>query len=96
MPYFIKLVSFTSEGHKDMKNFPGRRAGFLAQAEKLKIKVIAEYVTAGRFDIVTILEAPDLDSVLKLSAITGSTGRTHSETLSAISAADFEKITESI
>jgi len=79
-----------------MKKFADRRAEFLAAAKSLKVNVIAEYVTAGRYDIVTILEAPDLDTVLKLSAITGSAGRTYSETLSAILAADFEKIAASI
>ncbi len=80
----------------DIEKFPARRAEFLAQAKKLKIKIIAEYVTAGRYDIVTIVEAPDLDSVLKLSAVAGSSGRTRSETLSAVPAADFEKIVESM
>ncbi len=92
MAYFVRLVSFTSEGSKDVMEFPNRRKEFFDAAKKLNIDVVAEYVLAGRYDILTILKAPDLESVLKLSAVTGSSGRTRSETLSAIPAADFEKI----
>jgi uncharacterized protein with GYD domain len=89
-------VSFTSEGHTKVKSFREGRAEFLSNLKKLNIKLVGEYVTTGSFDIVTILDAPDLNAVLKLSAITGLSGRTRSETLSAIPAAEFEKIVESV
>ncbi len=95
MAYFVRLVSFTAEGSKDVMEFPTRRKEFLANAKKLNIDIVAEYVLAGRYDILTILKAPDLETVLKLSAITASAGRTHSETLAAIPAADFEKVVKS-
>jgi uncharacterized protein with GYD domain len=95
MPNFIRLTTFTSEGAKDMKIFPQRRKEFLAAAQKLNIKVVSEYAIAGRYDIITILDAPDLAAVLKLSAMMGSTGRTRSETLSAVPADEFEKISQS-
>jgi uncharacterized protein with GYD domain len=96
MPYFIRLTNFTAEGAKDLKNFPRGRRQFLAAARKLKIKVVSEYVITGRYDIITILDAPDLEAVLKLSAMMGSTGRTRNETYSAVSADEFEKISQSI
>lgn len=96
MAYFIRLTTFTSEGAKDLKNFPKGRRQFLAAARKLKIKVISEYVLTGRYDIITILDAPDLQAVLKLSAMMGTTGRTRNETYSAVSADEFAKISRSI
>jgi len=96
MPNFIRLTSFTAEGAKDLKNFPKGRKQFLAAARKLKIEVIAEYVITGRYDIVTILDAPDLEAVLKLSAMMATTGRTRNETYSAVSADEFEKISRSL
>jgi uncharacterized protein with GYD domain len=96
MPHFIRLTSFTSEGAKDLKDFPKGRKRFLEAAQKLKIKVLAEYVVAGRYDIITILDAPDLATVLKLSAVMGIEGRTRTETMSAIPADEFEKISQSI
>ena len=96
MPYFIRLTTFTSEGAKSLKTFPKGRREFLAAARKLKIKVISEYVMTGRYDIVTIIDAPDLEAVLKLSAMMASSGRTRNETYSAVSADQFEKISQSL
>ncbi len=95
MPLFIRLTTFTSEGAKDLKKFPERRKEFFAASKKLGIKVISEYAVTGRYDIITVLDAPDLQSVLRLSAMSGSTGRTRSETYSAVSADEFEKISQS-
>jgi uncharacterized protein with GYD domain len=96
MAVFIRLLSFTSEGSKDIKSFSKRREEFLSNIEKLNIKLIGEYVTTGSYDIVTILDAPDLNSILRLSAITAQNGKTTVETLSAVTADEFEKITQSI
>ncbi len=96
MPYFVRLTTFTSEGGKAVKNFSSGRKQFLDTAKKLKIKVISEYVLTGKYDIITILDAPDLATVLKLSAILAATGRTRNETYSAVSADEFEKISQSV
>jgi uncharacterized protein with GYD domain len=96
MPLFVRLTTFTAEGAKDLGTFPKGRSQFLAAAKKLKIKVISEYVLTGRYDILTVIDAPDLAAVLKLSAMMASTGRTRNETFSAVSADEFEKISESI
>ena len=95
MPNFIRLTSFTAEGAKDLRSFAKGRKQFLEAAKKLKIKVISEYVMTGRYDIITILDAPDLQAVLRLSAMMSSTGRTRNETYSAVSADEFEKISQS-
>lgn len=96
MPIFIRLVSFTEEGHKAAKTFQKGREEYLAALKKLNIKLVGEYVTTGAYDIVAILDAPDLSSVIKLSALTGLSGRTKSETLSAVTADEFEKITKAL
>ena len=93
--YFIRLLRFTPEGLRDLKQFRVKRAEFLEHCKKLGISLVAEYVTSGRYDLVTILEAPNLDTMLQLNAITGSKGRTIAETLSAIPAKDFEWVAES-
>jgi len=55
--------------------------------------VHGEYVTLGRYDLVTILEATNENAILKLQAtFAGPGGRTISETLSAVTADEFEKI----
>jgi len=95
MPLFIRLLRFTPEGAKGLKQFGTRRAEFAKTASKLGIKIVGEYVTTGRYDLITILDAPNLDAVLKLSAKVASQGRTMSETLSAVTAKQFEKLAQS-
>ncbi len=96
MPYFVRLTTFTSEGAKALKTFAYGRRQFLDASKKLKIKVVAEYVLTGRYDIITILDAPDLESVLKLSAMMAASGRTRNETYAAVSADEFERISKSL
>ena len=96
MAYFIRLVRFTPEGLRELKQFRERRTQFLETCKKLGISVVAEYVTSGAYDLVTILEAHNLDIMLQLNAISGSKGRTTGITLSAITAKDFERVAESI
>jgi uncharacterized protein with GYD domain len=95
MPYFVRLTTFTTEGAKDLKNFPKGRKEFVEAARKLKINIVSEYVITGRYDIITVLDAPDLEAVLKLSAMMASTGRTRNETYSAVSADEFERLSQS-
>jgi uncharacterized protein with GYD domain len=57
MPLFIRLLRFTPEGAKGLKQFAARRAEFAKTASKLGIKVVGEYVTTGRYDLITILDA---------------------------------------
>jgi len=96
MPIFVRFSTFTTEGAKALKTFSSGRRQFLDAANKLKIKVVAEYVLTGKYDIITILDAPDLQSVLKLSAMMAATGRTRNETHAAVSADEFEKISQSL
>jgi uncharacterized protein with GYD domain len=96
MPYFVRLTTFTSEGAKNLRKFSDGRKEFMAAAEKLNVKVISEYIITGKYDILTILEAPDVETVFKLSAMMGTTGRTRNETYNVITADEFEKISQSI
>ena len=62
MPYFVRLTTFTQEEAKALMTFSHGRRQFLNAAKKLKIKVVAECFLTGRYDIITVLDAPDLES----------------------------------
>lgn len=97
MPYYVRLIKFTEKGAEGIKEFPKERAEFLKKAKELGVKVHASYVTLGRYDLITILEAPDDSTMLKLTAeVVSRKGRTHTETLSAVPAEEFEKIVKSL
>ena len=96
MPHFIRLVKFTEKGLTEPILFKSRAAEFREGARKQGIKIIAEYATLGRYDLVSILEAPDLKSVMKLSVSQALKGRTRVETLTAVPADEFQSIVEEL
>ncbi|MFQ6135373.1 MAG: GYD domain-containing protein [Nitrososphaerales archaeon] len=97
MTYYIRLLRFTKTGAATIKDFSKVRADFLRRAGELGIKVHAEYITLGRYDLVTILEAADEKAILKLhTSFAAPGGRVSSETLTAVTADEFENIVKSV
>ncbi len=97
LTYYIRLIKFTSTGAASIKDFGKVRADFLRRAQELGIKVHAEYVTLGRYDLVTILEAANQNDILKLHAsFAAPAGRVSSETLTAVTADEFDTIVKSV
>ena len=89
MPTYVMLTNLTADGVRTLKNNPGRVAEVNAEVEQIGAKVIAQYATLGQYDFVTIVEAPDDQTMAKVSVELGSRGTMTSQTLSAIPAADF-------
>lgn len=97
MTLYIRLIKFTEKGVEGLKDFSKARKEFLQKAKELGIKVHAAYITLGRYDLITIVEAPDEKALLKLTAsYVGPTGRTTTETLTAIPAEEFEQIIKTL
>jgi uncharacterized protein with GYD domain len=89
MPTYVMLTNLTADGVRTLKNNPGRVSEVNAEVEQIGAKVIAQYATLGQYDFVTIVEAPDDQTIAKVSVELGSRGTMSSQTLSAIPAADF-------
>ena len=91
--YYIRLIKFTEKGAKKLKEFPIHRLEFLSQAKKSGIKVHGTYITLGKYDMDTILEAENENAILKLhTSYVGPHDRTSTVTLTAVTADEFEKI----
>ncbi|HEY1854736.1 MAG TPA: GYD domain-containing protein [Solirubrobacterales bacterium] len=89
MPTYVMLTNLTAEGVKTLKNNPGRVAEVNQEVEQIGAKVIAQYATLGQYDFVTIVEAPDAETMAKVSIELGSRGTMTSQTLSAMPAEDL-------
>jgi uncharacterized protein with GYD domain len=93
LTYFIRLLKFTQAGAAGLKDFSKIREDFRTKASELGIKVHAEYITLGQYDLVTVLEAVDEKAILKLHAsFAAPAGRVSTETLAAVSADEFANI----
>ena len=89
MPLFIMLTNLTPDGVKTLKNNPARVAEVNKEVEQLGIKVLDQWATLGQYDFVSVVEAPDAQTMAKVSVELGSRGTTSNQTLSAITAEEF-------
>lgn len=89
MPTYLMLATLTPEGVQTVKNNPQRIKEVNREVEQLGASVTAQWGTLGRFDFVSIVEAPDELTMARVSLELGSRGTAHYETLPAIAIDDF-------
>ena len=86
------LAKFTDQGIRNAKESPKRADAFKEMAKTFGVTVKELVWTQGRYDIVTIVEAPDESAAMSLNLSLGALGNVRTETLRAISAAEMTKI----
>jgi uncharacterized protein with GYD domain len=91
MPTYIMLTRLTSDGVKTLKDNPSRVHEVNKEVEQMGVKVLSQFATLGAYDFVTVVEAPDEQTMAKLSIEMGSRGTVANETLTAIDAEAFTK-----
>ena len=91
MPSYVVLYRFTDQGIKNIKETVRRAREVRAENEKRGFKVVGTYWTQGRYDIVSIVEAPSEDAMLAGLFNIAATGNVHSETLRAHTEAEMER-----
>ena len=89
MPTFLMLSTLTPEGVQTVKNNPQRIKEVNREVEQLGAAVKAQWSTLGRFDFMSIVEAPDELTMARVSLELGSRGTARYETLSAIPVDEF-------
>ena len=62
MAHYVVLVNWTDQGIRNVKDSPKRANDFIAMAKKMGCTVHELLFTVGPYDIVTILEAPDMQT----------------------------------
>ena len=91
MPYFVILSSLTDEGRKTIKKKPERILEVDKELEKMGVKVHEQYAVLGQYDFVNIVEAPNVETIMKTSAEIGARGSIELTTLPALPIRDFIK-----
>jgi uncharacterized protein with GYD domain len=85
------LTNLTDEGRKTVKANPGRIREVNREIEALGAKVIAQYAVLGPYDFVNVVEAPDNETIARVSVELGSRGTVQIMTLPAIPIETFAK-----
>ncbi|MDG7001547.1 MAG: GYD domain-containing protein [Nitrososphaerota archaeon] len=91
MPTYVLLSTLTPQGRKTVKERPSRIAEVNKEIERYGAKVVSQFVVLGQYDFVSILEAPDNETVARVSAELGSRGTVQIMSMPAISVDGFVK-----
>jgi uncharacterized protein with GYD domain len=85
MPTFILLSRLSTQGVQTLKSNPDRLREVNKDVEELGAKVLHQWATLGEWDFVNIVEAPDIQTIARVSVALGARGSTKIETLPALS-----------
>ena len=89
MPLYIMLSSLSETGRQVLRKLPGSIRKVNAEVGRMGARVIAQYAVLGPYDFVTVLEAPDNETVSRISVELGARGSVQMMTMPAIPVDDF-------
>ena len=92
MPNYISLVSWTDQGIRNIKEAPQRIDAFKKAVAAAGGKLSGFYVTMGKYDIVTTIDAPSDEDYANIVLNTGSKGSVRTETMKALTEEQFRNI----
>ncbi|TET71306.1 GYD domain-containing protein [Candidatus Bathyarchaeota archaeon] len=84
MAKYILLSKLTEDGRQTLKTKPERIKEVNVELEALGVKVLKQYAVLGPYDFVNIVEAPDNETIFKLSVELGSRGTIQITSMPAI------------
>lgn len=74
MATYIMLSTLTDNGSETLKENPNRLKEVNKEIEGMGVKIMSQYATLGPYDFVNIIEAPDNETVARLSVELGGRG----------------------
>ena len=93
---YIILGKYTHQGIAKIKDGPARIEAARKAMEAAGGKMIAWYLTMGRYDFVVISQAPNVKAAAAVLLATGAQGNVSTETLHALTEAEFKEVTSSL
>jgi uncharacterized protein with GYD domain len=84
MPTSAMFTTLSPDGGHTLHMHPDRLRAVDDELTVMGCRVIAQYALLGRYDFLTLIEAPDAETVAHLSVDLASRGTAHFETMQAI------------
>jgi len=92
MPRYVLLSRLNAEGSKTIARRPDAIAEAQRGMEALDVKVVEQYALVGRYDFLTVVEAPHNLAVLRAVTEREANGRQHTDILPAIELGLFQRL----
>jgi uncharacterized protein with GYD domain len=96
MATYITLGKWTPQGMAKIKEGPARLDAVKRAMKAAGAEMKGFYQTLGRYDFVSIVDAPDDATVSRVLLATGSQGNVRTETLRAFTEEEYRKIVTSL
>jgi uncharacterized protein with GYD domain len=87
--HYVILSNLTDEGRRTIKQKPERIQEVNREIEAMGVKILKQYVVMGPYDFVNIVEAPDNETVMRMSVEIGSRGSVQLMSLPAVPVEEF-------
>ncbi|TMK54750.1 MAG: GYD domain-containing protein [Actinobacteria bacterium] len=92
MPVYIQLMKWTEQGRKNAESLPDRVEAVQKKVGDMGVKVIGHYLTMGQYDQIVISEAPDDETVAKVTMMVAGRGNVATETVRAFTMDEVRKL----
>jgi uncharacterized protein with GYD domain len=89
MPIYILLSRLSQQGIQTLQSNPERLRQVNQDVAELGATVLHQWATLGEFDFVSVVDAPDIATVARVSVALGARGSTRIETLPALTIDEF-------
>jgi uncharacterized protein with GYD domain len=92
MPVYVQLLKWTDQGRKNAESLPDRVEAVQKKVGDMGVTIIGHYLTMGRYDQVVVCEAPDDETVAKITVMVAGRGNVASETMRAFTMDEVRKL----
>lgn len=84
MATYIMLSTLSERGRAVVRKLPASIRKVNEEVARMGVRVLAQYAVLGPYDFVTVVEAPDNETVAKVSMELGARGSVQMMTMAAI------------
>jgi uncharacterized protein with GYD domain len=89
MAIYVLLSSLTEEGAQTLRDRPQRLKEVNREVEGMGCKILSQFAVLGPYDFVTVVDAPNNETIAKISTVLGARGSVHVMSLAAIPIDNF-------
>jgi uncharacterized protein with GYD domain len=92
MATYIVLGNYTDQGIRNIKDAPKRTEAVKEMARKTGVTIKETFWTLGTYDFVSLIEAPNDETIIAFGMSVGALGNVRTQTLRAFSATEMAGI----